>query len=111
MFEYRRAVLDDLKALSRFTDLWLSGPGKALDVSGAVDDCFISVGQHRKYIEKYTTWICLDGNTIVGWAVIQHSSVMMGYYKVKRIRSRTRPDIDSIRPIRKPNIEIMKLIK
>lgn len=77
MLQFRRAVLDDLSALCFFTDWWLSGRGKSKGIDGAVDDCFISPGQHKKYIEKYTTWICLDGDKIVGWAVIEPSDTMI----------------------------------
>lgn len=152
MLTYRQAVIDDVKELCKFTDWWLAGRGKAKGVAGAVNDCFVSPGQHRKYILKYQTWICLDAKKIIGWAVVQSSDSMihllvdgnyrgkgigsrlvkmiaprfvrskfdqssgnpfgfynkLGYRKVKRVRSRSRLDIDKICPSRNPNIDVME---
>lgn len=77
MLTYRRAVLGDLKELCKFTDWWLAGRGKRQGVTGAVDDCFITPGQHRKYICRYLTWVCCDGYKIVGWAVVERSDTMI----------------------------------
>lgn len=152
MLTFRQAVLDDVKDLCKFTDWWLSGRGKAKGAAGAVNDCFISPGQHRKYILKYQTWICLDAEKIIGWAVVEPSNTMihilvhgnyrskgigtmlivflsprfvrsksdqssgnpigfyakLGYRKVKRVRSRSRLDIDVICPSRNPNIDVLE---
>jgi len=154
MLQYRQAVLDDVKALCKFTDWWLSGRGKAEGVPGAVNDCFVSPGQHGKYIVRYKTWICLDDLEIIAWAVVEPSSTMihllvsgdyrsngigqrlvkilsprivrskldqscgdpigfynkLGYRKVKRVKSRSRLDIDKICPLRKANIDVMELV-
>lgn len=152
MLTYHEAVLGDVKALSRFTDWWLAGRGKAKGVIGAVNDCFISPSQHKKYVVKYRTWLCCDGAQVVGWAVVEPAGTMIhllvagnyrgkgigsrllkilsprcirskldqstgnpekfykrfGYRKVKRVRSRSRLDIDKIRPSRNANIDVME---
>ncbi len=152
MLNFRDATIDDLKAVSRFTDFWLSGRGKRVQAAGAVDDCFISPSQHKKYICKYRTFICLEDLELVGWAVIEPSGTMihmlvsgrhrgngigrqmmkllspklvrsksnqstgnpigfynrLGYHKVSTVRSRSRLDIDVIRPKRKPNIDVLE---
>ena len=151
MVLYRDATLDDLKDVSRFTDFWLSGRGKRVKAFGAVDDCFISHSQHKKYICKYRTLICLEDLELVGWAVVEPSDTLinmlvagnyrgqgigrqmmcllspkfvrskldqssgnptgfyekLGYTKVKTVKSRSRLDIDIIRPKRKPNIDVL----
>ncbi len=153
MLNYRQAVLDDVKNLSRFTDWWLAGRGFHKNVPGAVNDCFISPGQHEKYILKYNTWVCTDDDFIVAWAVVQHNDIMIhllvagdyrntgigsallrklsprfvrsksdqssgnpigfyrraGYRKINTVQSRSRLDIDVIKPFRKPNIDILEL--
>lgn len=77
MFEYRIATLDDLKEVSRFTDFWLSGRGKRVKAPGAVDDCFVSPSQHRKYVCKYRTFLCLEELEIIGWAVVEPSDTLI----------------------------------
>lgn len=77
MFIYRDATLDDLKDVSRFTDFWISGRGKRVNAPGAVDDTFISPSQHRKYICKYRTFLCLDALGIVAWAVVEPSGTLI----------------------------------
>ncbi len=153
MLHYRQAVLGDVTALSRFTDYWLAGRGLREKAPGAVNDCFISPSQHRKYIAKYTTYLCHDDYRVVGWAVVQHNSIMIhllvagdlrgcgigskilellsprfvrsksdqssgnpisfyqqaGYRKVDTVKSRSRLDIDVIKPFRKANIDILEL--
>jgi len=152
MLTYRQAVLDDIKALCKFTDWWLSGRGKAKGVPGAVNDCFVSPRQHRKYIRKYSTWVCCHDSYIVGWAVVEHNSTMihllvagdyrgcgigtrlvkilsprlirskldqssgdpiefyiaLGYKKIHCVRSRSRFDIDNVRPKRNDNIDVLE---
>ena len=153
MLENRRAVLEDLKDVSRFTDWWLSGRAKAKAIPGAVNDCFISPSQHKKYILKYRTWLWLDGRAIVAWAVIEPSGTlihmlvagpyrgyglgraMMAFLKPTYVRSkndqssgdprpfyekcgycyvcsepsRSRLDIDKIKPTRPANIDILEI--
>lgn len=77
MIVYRQARLDDLDPISRFTDWWISGRGKARNVPGAVNDCFITKPQHQKYIRRYETLIAFRGVSIVGWAVKGHNEVLI----------------------------------
>lgn len=151
MLIFRDATIDDLKAVSRFTDFWLSGRGKRVNAPGAVDDCFISPSQHKKYICKYLTFLCLRSHEIIGWAVVEPFGTMihllvdgeyrgkgigksmvlilqpkfvrsksdqssgnpigfyekLGYRKVATEQSRSRLDIDVVRPQRKPNIDVL----
>lgn len=152
MFLYRDATIDDLQSVSRFTDFWLSGRGKRVKAPGAVDDCFISPSQHKKYICKYRTLICLCNTWIIGWAVVEPSGTLihmlvagnqrgcgigckmmrilapkfvrsksdqssgnpigfyerLGYRILRTVKSRSRLDIDSINPNRKPNIDFLQ---
>lgn len=153
MIIYRDATIDDLKEVSRFTDFWLSGRGKRVKAPGAVDDCFISPSQHKKYILKYRTLMAIDNFELIGWAVLEPSGTLihllvagnrrnegigqavmsiltpkfvrskfdqssgnpigfyekLGYRKVGCEKSRSRLDIDRIKPSRRPNIDILKL--
>ena len=77
MLNYREATEDDSKALRRFTDFWLSGRGKRVKAAGAVDDCFISPSQHKKYICKYRTFLCIDALEIICWAVVEPSGTLI----------------------------------
>ena len=149
----RRATLKDLETICSFTDFWLAGRGKSQGISGAVDDYFISSGQHKKYIVKYATWQCVCNSRLLCWAVVEPSGTMinmlvdgnlrgkgigralmakvrpkfirsksdqssgnpigfyekLGYRKVSRVQSRSRLDIDQVRPARRPNIDILEL--
>lgn len=151
MLIYRDATIEDLKFVSRFTDFWLSGRGKRVNAPGAVDDYFISPSQHTKYICKYRTFLCIDGDQLLGWAVIEPSGTLinllvagnrrgegigkammillkpkcvrsksdqssgnpvafyekLGYHRTRCESSRSRLDIDKIRPKRKSNIDIL----
>lgn len=151
MLKYRKATLQDVKSLSKFTDWWLAGRGFNKGVPGAVNDCFISPGQHRKYVKKYSVHLCIDDTKIVAWAVVQHGGVMIhllvagnyrgtgigsrllnilspryvrskldqssgnpidfylkaGYRKVALVKSKSRLDIEKLRPFRKYNIDIL----
>lgn len=73
----RKANIDDIRQLCTFTDYWLAGRGKARGAPGAVNDTFISPGQHKKYIERYEVWLCLQGEQIVGWAVKENRDVLI----------------------------------
>ncbi len=154
MLKFRDATIDDLESVSRFTDFWLSGRGKRVKAFGAVDDCFISPSQHKKYICKYRTFICLDMFWIIGWAVVAPSGTLihllvagnkrgkgigrqmmkllspkyvrskldqssgnpigfykrLGYRRVATEQSRSRLDIDVIRPKRKTNIDVLERV-
>lgn len=154
VLKVRKATLDDLQVLRKFTDFWLAGRGLRVNAPGAVDDCFISPSQHRKYITKYQTWILGTGAEIVGWAVVQHDGSLIhfliagshrgrgigttfleeispetihsksnqssgdpgkfyesrGYVKTGSVKSKSRLDIDKIRPNRKPIIDIYQKV-
>ena len=153
MLNTRTANIDDLDLVSGFVDWWLSGRGKRHGVVGAVNDYFISKGQHKKYIVRYRTWLCFDQLELIGWAVVEPSGTLihiliagprrgegigkmlmkmiapklvrskmdqasgnpigfyiaLGYELVDRVKSESRLDIDKLRPLRKPNIDILRL--
>lgn len=77
MLQIRKASLDDLDLVSCFVDWWLAGRGKSKGVPGATNDYFISKGQHKKYITKYTTWLCFDELEMIGWAVVEPSGTLI----------------------------------
>lgn len=77
--ETRKATIKDLNAICCFTDFWLAGRGKRFNAPGAVDDYFISTGQHRKYIEKYTTTIAFFEGLIIAWAVVEPDGTMIHF--------------------------------
>lgn len=77
MVIYRQARLDDTAKLCKFTDFWLAGRGMRVNAPGAVDDYFLSPSQHRKYITKYYTLLALEGQSIVGWAVLEPSRTLI----------------------------------
>jgi hypothetical protein len=86
----QKAKLADLKAICKFTDYWLAGRGIVHKAPGAVNDYFISPSQHKKYIEKYSTYIIHHLNELVAWAVIQPNEAMIhllvsGYYRKRGI--------------------------
>ena len=65
----RQATLDDLSAICEFVDYWLAGRGYREKAPGAVKDCFIPPGQHRRYIQRYTTLLVIIDGKVVGWSV------------------------------------------
>ncbi len=67
----KRASILDLLKIRTFTDFWLAGRGLAKGAPGAVNDYFISPSQHRKYIQKYRTYVLIQDNKIFVWTVIQ----------------------------------------
>jgi len=146
----QKATLDDLTEIRNFTDYWLAGRGKAKGAPGAVNDYFISPGQHMKYIRKYKVYLVKEHNKIVAWAVVQHGDSLIhllvagthrqkgigsqlleylsptfvfsksdqssgdpgpfyekrNYVKTRSRQSKSRLDIDKIRPNRKKNIDV-----
>ena len=146
----QRAKIEDLKEICRFTDFWLAGRGKKIGACGATNDCFISPSQHKKYIEKYATWIIKEEEKIIAWSVTQHDGSLIhfliagthrgknigstfldalspaqihsksnqqsgnpgpfyekhGYIKTESRQSKSRLDIDKIKPNRKKTIDI-----
>jgi len=84
----RQANIVDIVNLCKFTDYWLAGRGMAKGAPGAVNDTFISPGQHRKYIEKYEVWLCIENNAIVGWAVKENQDVLIHMLVAGDLRGR-----------------------
>lgn len=72
----RKAKPEDLKAICKFTDYWLAGRGLRDKAIGAVNDYFISPGQHEKYIRKYNVIIALKDERIVAWSVTHTTGTM-----------------------------------
>lgn len=152
MILYRDATIADLADVCEFTDWWLAGRGKRQGVSGALNDYFISPSQHRRYILKYRTYLALEKDRIVAWAVLESNSTLihllvaepfrgrgigrsvvgflypklvrsksnqstgnpigfyqtLGYTLVARLQSRSRFDIDKVRPGRKSIIDVLE---
>ncbi|MBA7671418.1 hypothetical protein ES703_79576 [subsurface metagenome] len=148
--QLRTATLEDLPAICKFVDFWLSGRGKRVNAPGAVDDYFVSPSQHKKYIKKYQVWLLFELHELIAWSVVQHGDSMIhfliagthrgkgigstllkmltpttirsksnqssgdpgpfyekhGYRKVESIQSKSRTDIDKLRPDRRKIIDI-----
>lgn len=82
----KKATIADLPGIRTFVDFWLSGRGTQVNAPGAVNDCFISTSQHKRYIEKYSTYIAITGKAIIAWSVIQHDGSLIhllvsGYHR------------------------------
>jgi len=77
MVGYRVAGLGDLEKIKEFVDFWLSGRGKRVGTPGAVDDCFVSVGQHKAYLRRYLVVVALEDDKIVGWGVKTMKGVLL----------------------------------
>jgi len=77
MITYRVAGLGDLGKIREFVDFWLSGRGNRVNAPGAVDDCFVSEGQHRTYLARYLVVVAVEDDQIVGWAVKTLKGVLL----------------------------------
>lgn len=75
--EYRRAVEQDLPAISRFVDYWLAGQGKIDKVPGATHDYFVRFGQHASYLRRYDVMLACCEGQIVGWSVKTNKGVLI----------------------------------
>jgi len=150
----QQATIQDLPAIRNFTDYWLAGRGIVKKAPGAVNDYFISPSQHKKYIEKYKTFMAHINDGFVAWAVIQNDGSLIhllvagthrglgigsallkhlspekvhsksnqstgnpegfyekqGYKKTETRLSRSRLDIEKIKPDRKPIIDIFEKV-
>ena len=73
MLTFRKAQLEDVDEIRRFVDYWLSGRGMREHAPGAINDFFVSHGQHVSYLQRSIVIIALDNEQIVGWAV-KHSN-------------------------------------
>lgn len=77
--ELKKATIEDLDKIRRFTDFWLAGRGLPSKAPGAVNDYFISPSQHKKYITKYSTYLLLDNRGLIAWAVIQNDGSLIHF--------------------------------
>ncbi|MCK5603360.1 GNAT family N-acetyltransferase [Candidatus Pacearchaeota archaeon] len=77
--DFTLARITDLPEVSKFTDFWLSGRGLRVHAPGAVNDCFISPSQHKRYIEKYETRLAHSNGELIGWAVVQNNGSLIHF--------------------------------
>lgn len=77
MITYRTATLDDVPALCVFTDFWLAGRGKAKQVPGTSNDCFISAGQHKGYIQRSVVLLAYNEDVLIAWAVRHRNDTLI----------------------------------
>lgn len=90
---YTIATADDLSRIQVFVDFWLSGRGMKTGAKGAVNDCFVSKGQHLGYIQKSTVLLADVNHQLVGWAVMHRNGTLIhllvaGDYRGKGIGTR-----------------------
>jgi GNAT superfamily N-acetyltransferase len=64
---YRKATLDDVPNLCKFTDLWLSRRKKIPGLPRPAGDYFVTPSQHTQKIKYGTVWLAIDSGCIVGW--------------------------------------------
>lgn len=86
------AQFDDLHEIQTFTDYWLSGRGLQKKELGAVNDVFISRGQHKGYLRISTVLLAYDDKKLVGWSVKHRNGTLIhmlvaGPYRGKGIGS------------------------
>lgn len=77
MLIYRQAIESDIPDICRFTDYWLAGRGLKDNAPGAVNDYFVSPSQHKKYVTKYLTYLCLEDGAILAWSVMETSRTLI----------------------------------
>lgn len=75
--QYRAGVPNDLEAICRFVDYWLTGGAVSDHVPGATHDFFIPVGRQRKYLARYNVLLAICERVIVGWAVKTHRDILI----------------------------------
>ena len=75
--QYRAAVQNDLPAIIRFVDYWLSGGAVSDHVPGATHDFFVPAGRHEKYLAEYTVLLAWCERVIVGWAVKTQRNILI----------------------------------
>ena len=76
---FAHARVNELPEISKFTDFWLSGRGLRVNAPGAVNDCFISPSQHKRYIVKYNTYLARFNEVLIGWAVVQTNGSLIHF--------------------------------
>lgn len=75
--KYRMAVTEDLPAIVRFVDYWLTGGAQKDKVPGATHDFFVPYGRQRKYLAKYDVLLAICERLIVGWAVKTNRNILI----------------------------------
>jgi len=75
--KYRNAVMEDLAAIVRFVDYWLTGGAEKDKVPGATHDFFVPFGRQRKYLERYNVLLAICERVIVGWAVKTNRNILI----------------------------------
>lgn len=73
----RKATTEDLPAIIKFVDYWLSGRAKSKGVEFAGNDYFVSPRQHIKYINHYDVILAWHRKKIIAWAVKQHQETLI----------------------------------
>lgn len=74
---YRYASLDDLAAICKFVDFWLSGKAAAEGIEHAGKDYFIAKGRHTAYIKNYKVAIAANDDELLGWGVMQRDGTLI----------------------------------
>jgi len=75
--KYRNATMDDLPAIVRFVDYWLTGGAVRDRVPGATHDFFVPYGRQKKYLAKYDVLLAICERAIVGWAVKTNRNILI----------------------------------
>ncbi|GAH85138.1 unnamed protein product [marine sediment metagenome] len=75
--KYRSATMEDLEAIVRFVDYWLTGGAVSDHVPGATHDFFVPAGRQRSYLAKYDVLLAICERLIVGWAVKTNRNILI----------------------------------
>lgn len=75
--KYRNAVMEDLEAIIRFVDYWLTGGAERDNVPGATHDFFVPYGRQKNYLAKYDVLLAICERAIVGWAVKTNRNILI----------------------------------
>lgn len=75
--KYRKAAMEDLAAIVRFVDYWLTGGAVSDRVPGATHDFFVSRGRQEAYLAKYDVLLAICERVIVGWAVKTNRNILI----------------------------------
>jgi len=75
--KYRNATMEDLPAIVRFVDYWLTGGAEKDKVPGATHDFFVSRGRQQGYLAKYDVLLAICERAIVGWAVKTNRNILI----------------------------------
>ena len=69
--------MEDLPAIVRFVDYWLTGGAVSDGVPGATHDFFVPYGRQRNYLAKYDVLLAICERAIVGWAVKTNRNILI----------------------------------